>query len=669
MKQKIGLITQGKDVFSTLYSQLKQYFEPEYEVIGYSLHDQLKPLDHVVHLFTTSYAPDIYDEVVKYAPEGVPITVLRRLFQPKKLKGLMQIPNGTNVLVINNLAGTCRDTISSLHDEKINHLTFIPYYPGCSEPTEDVHYAITSGAPDISPPPGVELVDIGIRNIHLHDLIHVGRQLRIPFEREKVFFSNFISEMMELGKDLGDSYITIEQLHHQLDSTFQAVQDPIIACNEDGILTFMNESAGTLFDVTPSSAVEKSYKVLTNYEKIEPFLTKESEENDAVVRIKQQSFILNNQQIIHNQRHLGFVCMLKDVTHIQRLEKKLRKEFTARGHTAKYTYSDIIGTSPILLETKRKAEKMARSNRNILIHGENGTGKELFAHAIHHSSERANGPFVAINCASLPDNLLESELFGYEEGAFTGAKKGGKPGMFEQADGGTIFLDEIGDISPAIQVKLLRVLQEKEVIRVGGTTVLSVSCRIISATNKHLEEMVQRGSFREDLYYRLNVLPLHVPSLQKRRQDIPFLIASYLASFTERKKISEEVTELFFTYHWPGNIRELQNVLDYALVMAEDETISIDDLPENLKSTYDNDTHDLTQEELQLLQILYHASLENKRVGRYKLARQPEVKALGLTEASLRTRFKKLEAQGYIRSGTTRQGTTLTEKGIHIIDN
>jgi len=247
------------------------------------------------------------------------------------------------------------------------------------------------------------------------------------------------------------------------------------------------------------------------------------------------------------------------------------------------TIEDIIGKSKAIMDVKKDALSAARSTSTILITGQSGTGKEMFARAIHGHSDRAEGPFVTINCAAIPGELLESELFGYDEGAFTGAKKGGKLGMFEIANKGTIFLDEIGDMSLHLQAKLLRVLQEKEIHKVGGGKNIKIDVRIISATNKNLAEMVAEGIFREDLYYRLNVIPISIPSLEERKEDIPLLVEKMINTYSlnlgkDVKYASEDVVNALKEYSWPGNIRELQNVIEYSINMTNGSVIDDVDL-------------------------------------------------------------------------------------------
>jgi len=248
----------------------------------------------------------------------------------------------------------------------------------------------------------------------------------------------------------------------------------------------------------------------------------------------------------------------------------------------RYALPNIIGESDSMQEVFRVATKVARSNATVLLRGESGTGKELIAHALHYQGLRPKGPFIAINCAALPENLLEAELFGYEKGAFTGAVAN-KQGRFELARGGTIFLDEVGDISPALQAKLLRVLQERTFERLGGTKTLTTDARIISATNRDLETMAKSGEFREDLYWRLNVVPIFLPALRERREDLPLLLEHFLERFcaTAGREVtfSSDAMRRLMSYPWPGNIRELENTVQRLVVLADDDKITAADLP------------------------------------------------------------------------------------------
>lgn len=256
----------------------------------------------------------------------------------------------------------------------------------------------------------------------------------------------------------------------------------------------------------------------------------------------------------------------------------MRKRLHDRGHLAKYDFCDILGISEKNKNTINKAKRYASVDATVLIYGETGTGKELFAHAIHNNSSRRNGPFIAVNCAAVPENLLESELFGYAEGAFTGAKKGGKKGIFETANKGTIFLDEISEMSDKLQTRLLRVLQEYEIMRLGDDRVITTDIRVIAATNRNLCKMVEENLFRADLYYRINVLTLLIPALRERKEDIPLLVNHFLTTFNKKyqkniKGIEKEGIKLLYAHNWPGNIRELQNVIERLVIFTDNDYI------------------------------------------------------------------------------------------------
>ncbi|CBH21203.1 MAG: sigma 54-interacting transcriptional regulator [Acetoanaerobium sp.] len=319
--------------------------------------------------------------------------------------------------------------------------------------------------------------------------------------------------------------------------------------------------------------------------------------------IKGQQVIASRLPIIKDNKIIGAIgkVIFKDITDFYDMSKKIitmekeikyYKDQLKKQKSAKYSFSNIIGESKSLMEVKNICQRAAMSDSNVLIMGESGTGKELFAHAIHNASDRASGPFVKINCAAIPSELLESELFGYEGGAFTGAKKEGKVGKFELANGGSIFLDEIGDMPLQMQVKLLRVLQEREIERIGSTKTRPINVRIISATNKNLEEEVKSGNFREDLYYRLNVMSVNIEPLRKRKDDIRPLAKALVKKLSSQMgvhvdSISEKAMAALEAYDWPGNIRELENVIERSInLLDSDRIIKVSTLPVHITQSH-----------------------------------------------------------------------------------
>lgn len=342
----------------------------------------------------------------------------------------------------------------------------------------------------------------------------------------------------------------------------------------------------------------------------------------------------------------GAVITIKDIQQI----KKLVKDTTVSE--IETHFSEIVGNSSKINQLKEMALRVAPSNATLLIQGESGTGKELFARAIHQSSNRKGHSFIALNCGAIPENLLESELFGYEEGAFTGARRGGKLGKFELAHNGTIFLDEIGDMPLHLQVKLLRVLQERRVERIGGSRAIPVDVRVIAATHRDLEKMVQAGEFREDLYYRLNVIPLTIPALRERRSDIPILIKFYLEHYSsvtgkQVKRIIPEAEEILTQYSWPGNVRELGNVIEYCVTMAAGDTITPEILPKRIKSelrpeaTQDTSLNLRALERGAIVRALALSDTEGRKVDAAKI--------LGISRATL---YRKIKEYGIAENRT-----------------
>ena len=364
----------------------------------------------------------------------------------------------------------------------------------------------------------------------------------------------------------------------RIESIINFAYDGIISIDQKGVIDTFNPQAEDIFD-------KKAYKVIgKNIKEILPTMDllkvthKGYEEKDKMWTIGDKKIVANVIPIKINNEIIRVIATFHRISQIQKMEQRIREELYLKGHVAENTFEDIIGQSPAIAVTKEEAENYAQVDSPLLIYGETGTGKELFAQAIHNASPRKNNPFVAFNCAAIPENLLESELFGYVGGAFTGAKKEGKMGLFEQAHKGTIFLDEIGEISPDIQARLLRVLQERKIRRVGDDKLTPVDVRIVVSTNKDLYQLVEKKKFREDLYYRINVLNLNLPPIWERRKDVPLLVNFFIKKYRQRLKkavegISTEGIQILENYTWPGNVRQLENIMERLMVRTQEDYI------------------------------------------------------------------------------------------------
>ncbi|MFZ5631515.1 MAG: sigma 54-interacting transcriptional regulator [Bacillota bacterium] len=354
----------------------------------------------------------------------------------------------------------------------------------------------------------------------------------------------------------------------QLQTIINSTRDGMLVVDSNLVITMINPVAEKIFNVVAGEIVGKSVNSIHPQLDLSSLVHQHRQEEDKIVRFDNRQLVIKWAPLnMDNNLVWGTLFIVQDVSEVQRLDQQIRAENIARGLKARFELSHIWGVSQKIQKVKNQARRYAESDSTILITGESGTGKELIAQAIHNSSSRKNGPFVAVNCASLPETLLESELFGYEKGAFTGADKNGKAGLFELAHKGTIFLDEIGDCPVSLQAKLLRVLQEKEVRRIGSEKIIPVDVRVLAATNKDLLTEIKKRNFREDLYYRLNVLSIKVPPLRERKDDIGELSNLFIErcrAGTVKKvpPFSPVQIRKLSLYHWPGNIRELENFVE-----------------------------------------------------------------------------------------------------------
>jgi transcriptional regulator with PAS, ATPase and Fis domain len=413
-------------------------------------------------------------------------------------------------------------------------------------------------------------------------------------------FFQFVEQLSDLISGKLESEQSALKLENSLEKNIailNAVHDGVIAIDRYGIIEQINHSASFFFHIDSEQYIGKSIEQLLP----KPIVDGIIKENKQYVD-KEVGITLNNKKIYvfltsHPvNRHTlsgGAVISFKSAKEIT----SLARNFTLTG-TQPITFDNIIGQGASFKSVKELSKRVSIGDSTVLIRGESGTGKELFARAIHNESLRSNGPFIAVNCAAIPEPLLESELFGYEEGAFTGARRGGKPGKCELAAGGTLFLDEVGDIPLFLQSKFLRMLQERTIERVGGTKTIPIDVRIIAATHRDLESMIANKEFREDLYYRINVIPIVLPPLRERRDDIYSIGKHFLSKYAMRMgknitDISHDTIDALRNYSWPGNIRELENSIEYAVNVEPTDIIMLNSLPSRMKADIESTNTEL----------------------------------------------------------------------------
>ena len=444
-------------------------------------------------------------------------------------------------------------------------------------------------------------------------VIDSNRRLRGIFTRSSLFkmilneeplttpIKDYLKTEIQAVSELEKNALELEstkKLKTMLETVLDQAYDGILMTDEKLKIIMVNPPLLELFDLQLDQVLHQpASKVLPHFQLENVYRTEKAEISDFL-EINGIQYIVHRIPILQGGKVIGVIgkVMFRQLNEVSELFKKLQKaenkasfyqQQYVQAESAKFTWNSLQTKDVYLEKLKKSGAKAAKGRSTLLIRGESGTGKELFAQAIHNSSARSKEKFVVVNCAAIPEDLLESEFFGYEEGAFTGARKKGKLGKFDLANGGTLFLDEIGDMSVGLQAKLLRVLQEREFYRVGGTTKVKVDVRIIAATNRNLEEMVQEGLFREDLYYRLNVISFTIPPLRERPHDIDHLIHHLMGELNAIlgsgiTGIEDNARTAFMNYSWPGNVRELRNVLERAMTFAEYGKIKLEDLPDYL---------------------------------------------------------------------------------------
>ena len=383
-----------------------------------------------------------------------------------------------------------------------------------------------------------------------------------------------LDEAIRMAHVTREERARVERFRAIMDHSYEGV----VAVDEKGRITLFNRTAREINSIGTDACIGSHIdEVLPGIDLTEVLRTGR-EDLEGLRKLRDSMVTANRVPIRVESRIVGAVATFQRVSRIQEMEGRIRKQIHSKGLTAKYHFRDVIGASRAITECVEMAREFSRVDSNILLIGETGTGKELFAQSIHNESPRRDGPFVAVNCAAIPEHLLESELFGYVEGAFTGASRDGKAGLFELAHNGSIFLDEVSELSTALQSRLLRVLQEKEIMRLGHDRVIPVNVRVISASNRNLKELVRGGQFRQDLLYRLDVLRISIPPLRDRTEDIPLLLHHFLertdAPMGRRSSsVAPDALELLLRCRWPGNVRELVNICERFSILAKGKRI------------------------------------------------------------------------------------------------
>ncbi len=628
--------------------------------------------EDLVIVMAGSRAIKIRDYVTNYDN----IIVAKRTFLKGSIHPLFSIPDGTDVLVVNDDIETVLDSISSLYHIGVKNVNLIPFEAG--KDYRHINYTVSPSEPELVPEYIKNVYDVGSRVIDIPTMLLVISTLHINDKQTQQNLYNYYQKIFSPNEGITENYNNLLTRTEELDHLINLSHDGILLTDKKGKILIYNKNFKHIFDIVEEPIGKYLHDVLSDTH-LEKYY--EDDVYDDLVSFKKKIINLEKRDVIHFNKEIRMYFNFQEVTYIKKLEQNLSHKLRKKGQIARYTFDDIICSSKQMKIILDKAKKISKTDLTVLITGESGTGKEILAQAIHNASSRHNQPFIAINSAAIPEHLIESELFGYVSGSFTGALKGGKKGLFEIANNGTIFLDEIGDMPKHLQSKLLRVLQERQINPIGSDKTIDIDVRIIAASHKNPIKMIENGSFRKDLFYRLNVFPLVLPALRNRIEDIPVL----LRKFTNNKfTFSQDCINLLINYKWPGNIRELNNVSQYISTIEEGLTVNTNSLPFYLisdSSSLTNNTgillfnHErfvLEQKAdldtgISVLKAIKLLNEINKTAGRKHIIELLEKDNLSIKESNLRTILTTLKEIELINIKKGRNGCYTTERSDQFI--
>ena len=677
-RKKISVIALDPRAGASYKSDIEKLFADVADISVFSMLDgsAAGTLDRADLFVASTDAYGSPEELLRHIPIDSQTMAVEVSFRWSELRKLKALPAGSRVLFVNMTQTMAREAIAQLEQFGITHVHWIPFYPGAPEVPE-ARIAVTPDELRYVPPEMETVIDLGQRVCTSGMMIEVALRLGLEHLLEGPAFQRYAQDVATSNYSFDRMFARSIRLESQFHILMESLEDGVVGVNEKGEIFACSRHAEEMTLVSAPLVQGRRCEEVFPYIPFVQCMQGRRSLPAKAVKVGGVNLSVEVVPVIRQNACIGAFALLQRFNDVEARQSELRSQLFHKGHYAKYSFDDVVGRSEAIRKTKETLGRMARSESPVLLIGETGTGKELFAHAVHQASRRAEGPFVAINVAAFPENLLESELFGYEEGAFTGAKKGGRPGLFELAHRGTLFLDEVEGMSSALQIKLLRALQEREVMRVGGHRIIHVDVRIVAATNESLEQKVREGSFRRDLYYRLSTLPALIPPLTERGDDMFLLTERFRQELGGTFRLTEPVKAFFRRHPWPGNIRELRNAVEYFIYTGH-EDIGLEDLPPTLflsegtalrpanpppPETGPSDAFRF------ILSRLYAASEAGASMGRETLLKQAREAHVPLSQREVRDILTDMAAQGLARVSRGRGGSQLTPKGRALWEN
>ena len=650
--KKILIVTYGETTSDTLYNQLFGLIGKYVEIDKCTV-SNFKDMDYYDLIIASSKLT--YQQLIKRFKIRCDFLITDRVINHKNLGEIIKIEEGRDVLFVNDSKRSAYEAIEQLKELGINHINFIPYYPGCDyDEYRCLDIAITPGEGELVPSYIKEVVEIGSRIISIRSIHEIVKVLDLEFSFKEELTVKYIKDIVSVTKSIEKSRQLLKESEMSLKMIINNVDLGLVSANENGDILWVNSKFENMIGKKSKDLIGKNVLSLLRIKKDIEFLSEPS-----LIDVEGIKYLISNSHM--EERDIKrFLLMFEDIRTVKNKDLELNLLYKEEFNKYLYDFSDYMTVDEKNLKMLEKAKMFAKTESNILIQGENGTGKEILAQAIHRNSFRKGKPFIPINITAISENLLESELFGYEPGSFTGADKNGKIGIFEKAKGGTVFIDEIGDAPKYIQTILLRVIQEKRIRRIGSAHEIPVDVRILAATNKNLVKSIQTGEFREDLFFRLNVLPVTTIPLRKRKEDIIFVMKKFLESILEddslESVLNSEVIDLLVEHPWKGNVRELQNLSEYLLVIYSGKKIQIEDLPEYILNSV------VRKNIIDYNQFLIIKALNSQNyIGRRLISDMT-----GISEGKIRGIMEKCKEEGYIEI-VKNKGARITLRGKDVL--
>ena len=648
---KNAIILYQNDENQEVIDFLKKSFEEVFDQYITFTNAFLNRLDSRAALAADAYLvweSGILQEVKDLVEDFSKVIMVTRSPARESLNLISAIPAGTNVLLVNDSYETALETVHAFYEIGVSHINLIPYDSALTRTGiyDQITVAVTPSEPHLVPPHISQVIDIGYRKVGFDTMFKLMQLLDLDVGIINRNLQRHIYSVVEPNEGFHSNYIYGYLKSEMLSRVVDASENGMLLTDAAYQPVYANRLALKIF-----RADNKSQIRIAGHIPAEVLNAQDHSEEPVIIEGEAYGYEKNPIRLMDDVA--GYYFILQDYAKVKAQSRSARQA----GFTAKYTFKDILCKSPEMSQLIDTARQIAAADDTVMICGESGTGKELLAQSIHNASPRRNAPFIAINCAALPDSLLESELFGYEPGSFTGASSRGRKGLFELAMHGTVLLDEIGEISPKFQASFLRALQERQIIRVGGKELIDIDVRFITATNRDLRQQVKDGAFRSDLFFRLNVFPLTIPPLRRRRADIDALLKNFLRQ--DYRSITPEEFALLDQYAWPGNVRELENVCTFYRTMHR--------FPDYLFSGTEAAPPKKEAIHLEVLRLIGENTRLSHGIGRTNLIYQLRNRNRQISDHQLRLLLEELRRQGLITVRPGRCGAQITERGIALL--